>query len=196
MKKYIKASEDIKLKESEKLRQHIKLIKKDIAAMAAADSIEDLENYPWGSFRSQDKYIRNSLKNYDSFDDCIDAWLDTYYELLQNQKEQLAKALKREAAIPTVQEQIFGMVDTTDYELVGYSEDEMWFDFQIPAGATAEDTYRFVDAVAHATNAKYSGTGRGGSWTTWNLLTPDGVRIDAGYNYMVKGLWHVVIKDY
>ena len=197
MKKYIKAGVDYSHhRESDKLKQYIRAIRQDIGAMAASASIEDLENIEWHSTRNQSRYIIDSLPKYDSFDDCIDAWIDSFYSLLQKEKEWLAAALRREAAIPQVQDEVFGMIDTTSYELVDYSPDKMSFDFQIPEGAKAEDTYRFVDAVADATHAKYDGTGRGGSWTTWNLRTPEGVKLDVGYHHLTPGLWSVVIKDY
>ena len=100
------------------------------------------------------------------------------------------------SSLEKIQDQIFGMLDTTDYELVDYGEDETWFDFLVPDDATEADTQQFVSSVAKATNAIYDISQRHGRvFPIWILHTPDGIELAVGYSPMVDGLWHIVIKD-
>ena len=51
-----------------------------------------------------------------------------------------------------------------------------------PEGSTREDLIEFVDSIKGIIGGRYYGTGRGGSWTAWNLMSPDGVEFQAGFN--------------
>lgn len=44
------------------------------------------------------------------------------------------------------------------------------------------DVVAFVDKVVELVGGAYSGTGRGYSWTVWNIATPDSHEIRAGYD--------------
>lgn len=51
-----------------------------------------------------------------------------------------------------------------------------------------------ADEVQHITDAKYNGTGRGGSWTAWNMITSNGTHLRVGVLDNKK--IGVQIKDY
>ncbi len=60
------------------------------------------------------------------------------------------------------------------------SDNNTWV-FEAPEGATHDDCIEFVDRVVEAVNGRYYGTGRGGSWTAWNIAAPGKIRLKAGW---------------
>ena len=52
---------------------------------------------------------------------------------------------------------------------------------------------RLCDLVKEAIYGDYNGTGRGGSWTTWNLRSKNGVRVDVSREMSENGKWTVQV---
>lgn len=68
------------------------------------------------------------------------------------------------------------------YELISADEERCVLKYRPIEGATHKDCIEFVDAVVAAVNGKYDFTGRGGSWTRWDIRTADGVMLKAGWD--------------
>lgn len=78
----------------------------------------------------------------------------------------------------------FNVVKNTlsEYELISADEDKCILKYRPIEGASHNDCIKFVDDVVAAVNGKYNFTGRGGSWTRWDIRTADGVMIKAGWD--------------
>ncbi len=70
----------------------------------------------------------------------------------------------------------------TQYELIEANEDACILKYRPIDGATHKDCVEFVDAVVAAVKGRYNFTGRGGSWTRWDILTSEGVALKAGWD--------------
>lgn len=70
----------------------------------------------------------------------------------------------------------------SQYELISADEERCVLKYRPIEGAAHKDCIEFVDAVVAAVNGKYNFTGRGGSWTRWDIRTADGVILKAGWD--------------
>ena len=70
----------------------------------------------------------------------------------------------------------------SQYELISADEDSCVLKYRPIEGATHKDCVEFVDAVVAAVDGKYDFTGRGGSWTRWDIRTADGIMLKAGWD--------------
>ena len=70
----------------------------------------------------------------------------------------------------------------SQYELISADEERCVLKYRPIEGATHKDCIEFVDAVVAAVNGKYDFTGRGGSWTRWDIRTANGVMLKAGWD--------------
>lgn len=77
----------------------------------------------------------------------------------------------------------------SQYELISADEEKCVLKYRPLEGATHKDCIQFVDDVVAAVDGKYNGTGRGGSWTRWDIITSDGVKLKAGWDG--KDIWSV-----
>lgn len=68
------------------------------------------------------------------------------------------------------------------YELISADEERCVLKYRPIEGATHKDCVEFVDAVVAAVDGKYDFTGRGGSWTRWDIRTADGIMLKAGWD--------------
>lgn len=84
----------------------------------------------------------------------------------------------------TVAMQTFNTVKNalSQYELISADEERCVLKYRPVEGATHKDCIEFVDAVVAAVDGKYNFTGRGGSWTRWDIRTADGVMLKAGWD--------------
>ena len=70
----------------------------------------------------------------------------------------------------------------SQYELISADEERCVLKYRPIEGATHKDCIEFVDAVVAAVDGKYDFTGRGGSWTRWDIRTADGIMLKAGWD--------------
>ena len=70
----------------------------------------------------------------------------------------------------------------SQYELISANEDACVLKYRPIEGAAHKDCIEFVDAVVAAVDGKYNFTGRGGSWTRWDIRTAEGVMLKAGWD--------------
>ena len=70
----------------------------------------------------------------------------------------------------------------SQYELISADEERCVLKYRPIEGATHKDCVEFVDAVVAAVDGKYDFTGRGGSWTRWDIRTADGIMLKAGWD--------------
>lgn len=167
-------------------RQYMKYIIHDIHALESAQSIDELKQVELYTFNPKlfIKHVEEDIQNGVDFETSVEQWIDSYYKILDRAREDYAKALKAEEDRPLVEAYINENIKDM-YELISedISEDTGYttYIFKAPEGATHQDCINFVDDFRKAIGARYNGTGYGGSWTSWDLATPNGLKLKAGW---------------
>ena len=112
--------------------------------------------------------------------DAIDSTETYLMNCLSQWKSDMVK-FRDEAAVAM---QTFNTVKNalSQYELISADEERCVLKYRPIEGAAHKDCIEFVDAVVAAVNGKYNFTGRGGSWTRWDIRTADGVMLKAGWD--------------
>lgn len=186
MKKYIKANVDF--------MGLVQALKRDRRKAASLDpdttTYDDLKAIEWTSGRSPEWWIEGSEKRGESVEECIDHLIDGFGEQLEwNYGEIAEQQVYRqnvEALRPIISEYLddnYNVIDQTDTKWI----------IEPYADASHQDCIDFVDNFRKAINAKYTGTGYGGSWSVWDLFSEDGVYIKAGWTR--DDMWFVEIQE-
>lgn len=189
MKRYIRASISYE-RSSQGLRDKLSGLKKDFKNLSRCDSLEDVKSTEWNYWRV-DNFIQMAVDGGKSEEEAIDDMLDSIYQDIQSTKADIdnRSAYEQEAdRLMTHLEHLDGA-----YELI--SNDGNIMIFNAPEGANHRDCIEFVDDVVSAIQGKYSGTGRGGSWTVWDLRSSSGIYFKAGwYNSTGSGKWYIEVQ--
>lgn len=190
----------LRIKESaepaNKINEFIKAFKADLRKIASIDpdtaTYDDLLNINWNSFNLKGIISTQEEKGL-SVDDCIDKLITIQTEriaYLKNKQKEYTEYNTRVNNFKSVLDRYL----TTNYNVIEnkVTEDGIYWYIELPEGARHKDCIEFVDGVVDAVNGKYSGTARGGSWTTWDIRTADGIRVRAGWGNP-KNCWKVEI---
>lgn len=167
----------------------------DIKNVLNSDNIEDIRAY---DKESQGEYILPKLfdirmnKRNMSFEDAKEDVIDFLYRTRANAKSELELRNKRSLESKSIMNKVKSEL-SKDYKLVFESENTLYF--KAPDNSTHDDCIAFVDKVVAASGGEYTATGRGGSWTQWNILTPGGSSIKAGYDYSNKDNYAVYFES-
>lgn len=185
MKKYIKATTN-----------YIGLyhaLKADRRKVASLDpdtaTYEDLHQIDWASGRTSSLIVDSNEEKGMSVEDCIEDLIDTFQQRLAFCKNEMDKERDYKARAEQLREILNAFLDD-EYNVI--DETESSWTIEPPAGATHQDCIEFVDSVKDEIDGRYHGTGRGGSWTVWDLLSSDNVRVKAGWTR--DDMWYVEIQ--
>lgn len=174
MKRYVKAS----YRRSQDWQGMVDAIKHDIRVIARCNDEADLAAADIHSSNPNAiKHIWNEHaenKGMD-FDEKIDYILDYLYQSLQYFKEELDR-----------KQQETNKADNILFEIENYLRDNQ-FNFETdvdhiyvyPLYRSRDELIRFIDGLIAELGGRYFGTGRGGSWTSWNILI-DGIEFQIG----------------
>lgn len=176
-------------------KNQYKNLLQDIKYVLNSDNIEDIRAY---DKESQGEYILSKLfdsrmnKQNMSFEDAKEDVIDFLYRTRADAKSELELRNKRSLESKSIMNKVKSEL-SKDYKLVSESEDTLYF--KAPGNSTHDDCIAFVDKVVAVSGGKYTSTGRGGSWTLWDILTPGGSYIKAGYDYSNKDNYAVYFKS-
>lgn len=176
-------------------KNQYKNLLQDIKYVLNSDNIEDIRAY---DKESQGEYILSKLfdsrmnKQNMSFEDAKEDVIDFLYRTRADAKSELELRNKRSLESKSIMNKVKSEL-SKDYKLVSESEDTLYF--KAPSNSTHDDCIAFVDKVVAVSGGKYTSTGRGGSWTLWDILTPGGSYIKAGYDYSNKDNYAVYFKS-
>ena len=185
MKKYIKATTDYA-----GLYQALKRDRRKVASLDPdTTTYEDLAAIEWNSGRTSSWIIDSNKKKGMSIEDCIEDLIDTFQERLAFCKNEMDKEREYNARAEQLREILNAFLDDA-YNVI--DETEFGWIIEPPADSTHQDCIKFVDDVKDAIDGRYYGTGRGGSWTAWDLLSADNVRVKAGWTR--DNMWYVEIQ--
>lgn len=184
--KVIKLNESIS--KSLQTKNYIEACKVDLKNVLNCNSLEDLNNIDWKSGSLYVGVIKRLVDEGFSFEEIIDNIEYRLLNVLQNAKSRYAEEVAYEKEIPNVLSKLHSTLDT-EYRLL--SETDKSLEYEPVFGATHQDCINFVDKVVESVDGKYSGTGRGGSWTMWSILTDKNIRLQAGWSH--NDNWTVII---
>ena len=176
-------------------KNQYKNLLQDIKYVLNSDNIEDIRAY---DKESQGEYILSKLfdsrmnKQNMSFEDAKEDVIDFLYRTRADAKSELELRNKRSLESKSIMNKVKSEL-SKDYKLVSESENTLYF--KAPDNSTHDDCIAFVDKVVAVSGGKYTSTGRGGSWTLWDILTPEGSYIKAGYDYSNKDNYAVYFKS-
>ena len=176
-------------------KKQYKGLLQDIKYVLNSDNIEDIRAY---DKESQGEYILSKLfdsrmnKQNMSFEDAKEDVIDFLYKARSDAKSELELRNKRSLESKSIMNKVKSEL-SKDYKLVSESENTLYF--KAPDNSTHDDCIAFVDKVVAVSGGKYKFTGRGGSWTQWDILTPGGSYIKAGYDYSNRDNYAVYFKS-
>ena len=176
-------------------KKQYKNLLQDIKYVLNSDNIEDIRAY---DKESQGEYILSKLfdsrmnKQNMSFEDAKEDVIDFLYRTRADAKSELELRNKRSLESKSIMNKVKSEL-SKDYKLVSESENTLYF--KAPDNSTHDDCIAFVDKVVAVSGGKYNFTGRGGSWTQWDILTPGGSYIKAGYDYSNRDNYAVYFKS-
>jgi hypothetical protein len=188
----------MKLHIRENLNNNIELqkdIKKSIRTLAALDTdvttYEELEqlNSMLPAFLSSVKRFKNKGL---PIEDCIDYIIQEAYEWLKLVQKEYNEKLEYDKKVDLLSTTLNKFLQS-NYIVLDYDKNTegCCWTIEAPTNATHEDCIDFVDSIVATTYGKYSGTGRGGSWSKWWIVA-DGVRLEAGWKDHSNN-WEVTI---
>ena len=177
MKRYIKASTAIVGGSSEELKTQLLGIQKDFKSLARCETLEDVNNAQWSYWRIDNLINHAVSKQGKSVEEAIDDMLDSLHEDIQKLKLDIQEKIEYEQK----SNELMIYLEHLDGEYDLVSNDGQVMLFNAPEGATHRDCIAFVDDVVSAIEGRYYGTGRGGSWTAWDILSKDGIYLKAGW---------------
>ena len=176
-------------------KKQYKNLLQDIKYVLNSDNIEDIRAY---DKEGQGEYILSKLfdsrmnKRNMSFEDAKEDVIDFLYRTRADAKSELELRNKRSLESKSIMNKVKSEL-SKDYKLVSESENALYF--KASDNSTHDDCIAFVDKVVAVSGGKYAFTGRGGSWTQWDILTPEGSHIKAGYDYSNKDNYAVYFKS-
>ena len=168
MKKYIKCS--YTRTQLPQYQDWAKAVKHDIRAVARCQTQEDLDACDIESWNP--KYIKKAWdelaakQNITDFDDKIDMILDWLYNQLKYNNDKIEQYSKDVETADRVNESIERYLKMEDFD---YSIQDDGFHVYTAVYEDRDSLIAFIDDLLKDLGGKYFGTGRGGSWTSWNV---------------------------
>lgn len=178
MKVYIKSS--YTRNELPRYQEWAKATKRDIRRVAKCDNQEELDACDIESWNPKSvKKIWDELaakQNITDFDDKVDLILDWLYNHLTYVEEQIKEYSGNVDKADRVNESIERYLKMEGFD---YSIQDDGFHVYTALYEDRDSLIAFIDDLLKDLGGKYFGTGRGGSWTSWNVKI-DGIEYQVG----------------
>lgn len=160
-------------------------LKKDIKTLLQCNNVEDLNNAEW-EVHKLNKSINRIMKDTDrSFDDIVDEFVESLVHEIKSLKTDV---LKKEEKLENGKKWISTLTNSLEsngYKVIRADEESLIVEGN---GNNQDDCVAFVDTVVSIIKGKYHGTGKGGSWTTWEVMSEDNIpfRVECDRNNNFK----------
>lgn len=117
-----------------------------------------------------------------SIEDCIDKLIDElrYWVKYGNEQQQ-----KKAEYDNTIDNRLIPKITkylNNNYTIIDTDHDDEHMFWCVRPPVEGESVIDFVDGIVATVNGDYTFTGRGGSWSVWNLVTSDGIQLKAGWD--------------
>jgi len=197
MVKYIKATSTLYAeRDLERLNKLILALNRDRRKLAALDpdvaTVDDILNIKWESYTFWSDIAEKQMNSQNSIEDVIDYLIDNIHDTIKDLKAEREKDQDYTIKASVLKLQLNDFLDA-NYNVIDEPTQYSWI---IEPISDNENVVEFVDSIVDAIDGKYYGTGRGGSWTAWDLLSDTGVHVKAGkaHNYHEPDCWYVEIQ--
>ena len=153
------------------MRSKLCAAENDIQYLETCDTLEDVMNHEYELFDTG-MLIRKLQRTPDGqHQSVIDEAVSSYSHFLDNEMERYSDSARK---VRLFEEYVKTLRPYLDIKLVNDHA-------EIPAGgANPEDLVDLVDLINSVIDSSYFGTGRGGSWTAFNIRTRQGVELQVG----------------
>lgn len=176
------------LTSSQKERDLLLALQHDLKSLAKCETLDDVNQVGWESYNFA-RYINMAVEEKGTpVEDAIQDNIEYLSDKIKEKKIELRDAIHYERKSEELMNSIESQLKQEGYSVS--RDDENDIVVIPPEGATHKDCIEFVDKIVAMIGGKYSLTGRGGSWTAWNLRSHNNVRLKAGWtrddNWMVE----------
>lgn len=156
-------------------------LRKDIRVLSRCDTYDDVvANADNFSEMNVPRIIKKYLEKGMDFDEAYDKTLDSLTQLMSIGRKEHDDSKAKESKMDKVSALLSQNLADAYPNIV--QVDPYKFYLVPKESATQSDCVAFVDYVKDTIRGKYYGTGRGGSWTTWNLRSSDDVAVNVGWS--------------
>ena len=163
----------------------ISALRSDIRTVARCENQSELDTCEIKSYNP--KYIKKVWENLaekhgiTDFDEKIDMILEWLQNTMQYYKTDMNKYSEEIKTADTVINKIMDYMKTVSDYCYQFSSTDSTFEIEPMDGAdlSRSSLQKFIDNLLEALGGRYYGTGRGGSWTSWNVLI-DGIEFQIG----------------
>lgn len=178
MKKYIR-SESFRRRELPNYQRWYKAVRQDIRRVGACQNEEDLANLELassnGDFQKDvwnERFENMGVTDFDEKIDLIIDWLCDTADYIKETSNRYSTGIETADRV---------LKDMEEYLTSRNFSHEVTSDGikVYPENGTRDDLIQFIDDLIASLGGKYHGTGRGGSWSAWNVLI-DGIEFQIG----------------
>lgn len=113
------------------------------------------------------------------FDEAYDEVLDSLTQLMHIGKREHGETSAKEKKMDELSAKLAVSLKRRYPDIVQVDPYKFYL---VPEVADHQACIAFADNVADLINGNYYGTGRGGSWTTWNMRSAEGVAVNVGWS--------------
>lgn len=173
MKRVVSSSYVRKHPTIKRVNQLIRSKENDLSYLDDCYTLEDVKNHEYEAFNVT-RLIRELETNTDEDPrEIIEYWIDRFDGNLTIQQKEYRRAYSNLENFYKYVNQLSGVIDI---ELV----DGKWA--RIPIGGRNPDKLvDLVDLINETLDSRYHGTARGGSWTAYNIWTPENTELQVGW---------------
>lgn len=186
MKKYVRSA-SYRRQHTASLPDAISALHSDIRAVARCENQAELDACEIKSYNP--KYIKKvwedlaEKQGITDFDEKIDMILEWLQNTMQFYKTDMNKYFEEVKAADAVIQKIMHYLDTVPNYCYSFTSTDSIFEIEPltpeDADLSRSSLQQFIDNLLEALGGRYYGTGRGGSWTSWNVLI-DGIEFQIG----------------
>lgn len=154
-----------------KRRSKLRAAENDIQYLETCNTVEDVMNHEYELFNTDTLVRKLQRTPEDQHTSVIDEAVEDFSYFVDAETERYANAARK---VRLFEEYVNKLKAYLDIKMVG--------DYAIIpiGGANPESLVDIVDTINSAIGSDYYFTGRGGSWTAYNIRTPDGVEMKVG----------------
>lgn len=129
-----------------------------------------------------DSVVRQYEQKGLSIEDCIDKLIDELRYWVKYGNEQQQKKVEYDNTIDNRLIPKITKYLNNNYTVIDTDRDDEHMFWCVKPPVEGESVIDFVDGIVATVNGDYTFTGRGGSWSVWNLVTSDGIQLKAGWD--------------
>lgn len=167
-------------KDSLGIKENIRDLRKELHLLYKCSTEQDLlENANDFQFTNIKRILNDYKERGMTIDEIIDKMIEDTEYMLNYYKESFKKATDLESKMREVSSKIISAMQNEGYDLNIINDNRMYI---YPDSDDHKEVDRIATKICKITDGRTNGTLMGGSWTTLNLRSGDGVPINVGWS--------------